>query len=319
MSYAFDHWYERTMAKLHPYPINPSFSVFNLEVTTYCNSNCNFCAYERMIRAGVRPKRHMPYELAKQCIDWYDKVPKKQVLKFIPVGLGETLLYPQLMDVCQYAKDKWPGVMTFGNTNCISLSGEIAKRLIGGPLDQLTLSLCFIDEKDYSANLRTEHYQRVKDNIKAFLEAKGNKSPQCKIHVFDRPENRPKMRKFVKEFSPYLNDRDRLSIYEFVDLLSYDDRPVDKWYCEEMIEFDSLLADVEGNLYPCCSGMWKPSYKEMILGNVLTDDPLKFPEATKRFREVGPNATCQRCVRLGRGEEKKKRLPKLDCPVQEAQ
>jgi sulfatase maturation enzyme AslB (radical SAM superfamily) len=317
-NYTINHAYERFMSIVNPYPENPPFGCLSFETTTRCNSVCNFCAHNRIIGGGVRPNKDMSLEFAKKCIDWYARIPGVKVTKFIPTGLGETMLHPDLIEVLAYAKKVWPGVETFANTNCVNLSGDVARNIIDNGLDDLTFSLCFIEKEDYEANLGTKNYDLVIKNIKDFLKMKGERLPNCKVHIFDRPENKKNMREFVKKFSPNLNKNDSLSVKQFVDLLSVSDVPVDKWTCEadEMSEFDSLLMDVEGNVLPCCSALWKEDYKNLILANALTDPPEILPIRTREFRARPPNETCQHCVRI--------RTPKnyhkisLACPVRRA-
>jgi sulfatase maturation enzyme AslB (radical SAM superfamily) len=314
-NYRINKAYESVMSFLNPYPENPPFGCLSLEITTRCNSICNFCAHNRIIGEGVRPNMDMSFEMAKKCIDWYSQIPKVEVTKFIPTGLGETLLHPRLMGIIAYAKEVWPNVETFANTNCINLSGNIAESVIDNGLDELTFSLCFVEKKDYEANLGTKNYDIVLKNIKEFLALKGDRPPRCKVHIFDREENRQNMRAFVKEFSPNLNKNDSLSVKQFVDLLSVSETPVDNWTCdsEEMSEFDSILIDVEGNVLPCCSALWKEDYRNLILAKVLIDSPGVLPVRTKAFRARPPNETCRHCVRI--------RTPKnahkisLACPV----
>jgi MoaA/NifB/PqqE/SkfB family radical SAM enzyme len=299
-NYRINRAYESVMSFFNPYPENPPFGCLSLEITTRCNSNCNFCAHTKIIGGGIRPNTDMSFEMAKKCIDWYSRIPYAKITKFIPTGLGETLLHPRLIGILAYAKEVWPDVETFANTNCVNLNGSVAESIIDNGLDELTFSLCFIDKKDYETNLGTQNYDLVMKNITDFLKLKGDRPPRCKVHIFDREENKKNMRQFVREFSPKLNKNDSLSVKQFVDLMSVSETPVTEWTCDadEMSEFDSLLIDVEGNVLPCCSGLWKADYKNLILANVLTDLPIALPNRTKAFRIRPPNKTCQYCVRI---------------------
>jgi sulfatase maturation enzyme AslB (radical SAM superfamily) len=299
MNYRFNKLYEGYMAKLKPYPRNKPFSAVNLEVTTYCNSKCDFCAYERIIGGGIRPRKHISLERAQQSVDYLAAINGGDyVLKYIPVGLGESILHPQFPELLRMGRKAFPNATIFNNTNGIALSGDRAKNLICEDLDVLTLSMCFVDEKDYEARLHTKNYKKVCENFERFLKMKGDSKPSCKLHVFDLPVNKKNLWKWVLKWSPLLNDNDHLSIYEFVDLISTELRDEKSWPCEEMIDFDSILVDIEGNLFPCCSGIWKENYKEVILGNIDDGHPELIVDKLKAFKNAPPSDTCIHCTRL---------------------
>lgn len=297
MNYRLYQLYERTMATLNPPKPNPPFSVLNLELTTRCNSRCSFCAHQQIIGSGIRPSKDMSLEMAKKCIDWYAKLGKETVLKFVPVGLGEPLLYPHLIEVMTYAKKVFPNCQTYANTNGIALKGELADELIDNALDGLTLSLCFVDGADYAKKMRTEQYDAVVKNMRSFLLAKGNCKPACVVHVFDIPENKSKLGRWVRGWGPYLNKNDRLSIYHYVELLATHERLITKWPCSEVDGFYGIIIDVDGYVYPCCSSLWKEEYKELRLSD-LTKDPQELPSKLREFRKEFPPRPCHHCAIL---------------------
>lgn len=299
MNYRFNKIYEGYMTKLNPYPRNKPFSAVNLEITTWCNSKCDFCAYDRIIAHGIRPKKHISLEQAQRSIDYLAAINGgDHVLKFIPVGLGETLMYPKFTEILKMGRKAFPNATTFGNTNGINLRGKVADSIICGDLDVLTLSMCFVSEKNYEKRLHNGHYQQVVENFANFLKKKGNSKPSCKLHVFDLPENKRVLWEWVAKWSPLMNDNDHLSIYQFVDLISTEPRNPKNWPCEEMIDFDSILIDIEGNLFPCCSGIWKENYKEVILGNIDDGHPELVVDKLKAFKNAPPSNTCLHCTRL---------------------
>ena len=301
MSYRFNKIYEGAMTKLKPYARNKPFSAVNLEITTYCNSKCDFCAYEKIIGGGVRPRKHISLEQAQKSMDYLAQMNGGDyVLKFIPVGLGESILHPQHSEILKMGRKTFPNATIFNNTNCIALKGKVAEDLICGDLDVLTLSLCFVDEKDYENRLHTKHYKRVVENIENFLKMKGDSKPSCKLHVFDLPENRRLLWKWVAKWSPLLNANDHLSVYEFVDLVSTDPRDPRNWPCEEMLDYDSVLIDIEGNLFPCCSGIWKEKYHDLILGHIDDGHPELIVDKIKAFKSAPPGDNCIHCARLGK-------------------
>jgi len=300
MNYRLNKIYEGAMAKLKPYPKNEPFSAVNLELTTYCNSKCDFCAHEKIIGKGIRPRSNLSLDRVKKSIDYLRRINEGKILKFIPVGLGETLMYPQLGEVLKMGKREFPNAQTFANTNCIALRGEVAESIIDGDLDILTLSMCFVDESEYEKRLHTGYYKQVTQNIENFLKMKGDRKPSCKLHVFDLPENKKVLWKWVAKWSPLLNANDHLSVYEFIDLLSNDERDPKNWPCEEVLGYNSVVVDIEGNLLPCCSGMWKERYDELIMGNIDDGHPELVVDRLRRFKDSPPCDTCLHCAILGK-------------------
>jgi radical SAM protein with 4Fe4S-binding SPASM domain len=180
------------------------------------------------------------------------------------------------------------------------LKGKVAESIIDGDLDILTLSMCFIDEEEYENRLHTGYYKQITQNIENFLKMKGDRKPSCKLHVFDLPENRRLLWKWVAKWSPLLNANDHLSVYEFIDLLCKDERNPKNWPCEEVLGFNSVVVDIEGNLLPCCSGLWKEKYDELIMGNIDDGHPELVVDKLRRFREDSPCDTCLHCAILGK-------------------
>ena len=108
------------------------FSV-NLEVTKKCNAHCNFCDYWKTDK--------------ERTLD--DYLPIIQHLNPISVTItgGEPLLRKDIVDIIGRLKSNLPLTRLSMITNGIALSENIADSLFGAGLDQLSISLDFLDER----------------------------------------------------------------------------------------------------------------------------------------------------------------------------
>ena len=301
MNVTINNLYEGITKRMLPTPKNTQFSSIGMEVTTFCNSRCDFCAHEEIIKSGIRPMMNMSMDTVKRSFDYIKNINDGKIKIFAPLGLGETLLHPNLLEILKMVKDEFPGVYTSTNTNCIKLRGEIAERLIDGDLDAILLSTCFVSREDYRRRLHTEYYDHVMQNIEDFLKLKGDRKPSVRIHVFDIPQNRKLLWKWVGKWSPMLNSNDHLSIHPFVENNS-NDRSLDFSYrnfpCSQVKNYDSIKIDIQGNILPCCSALWKNSYEGLIIGNINDGHPELIKEKLDAFKRSPPCDLCRHCTIL---------------------
>ena len=108
------------------------FSV-NLEVTKKCNAHCNFCDYWKTED--------------EKALD--DYLPVVQHLDPISVTItgGEPLLRKDITDIIGRLKSNLPLTRFSMITNAISLTEDVADSLFDSGLDQLSISLDFLDER----------------------------------------------------------------------------------------------------------------------------------------------------------------------------
>ncbi len=268
-------------------------SALNMELTTLCNSKCVFCAHEHFIKSGLRKNISMPYEEALRNLDWLDKyLMGKKPKEFIPVGLGEPLLYPYLPEILNMAKTKWPNVQTTINTNCIALTPKNFTKLINKDLDTITLSLCFSEPENHKKGMGIDAYTQVTTNIKNFLLAKGNYKPRACIHIFDTVENRPHLKEHITRWEPLLNANDMVRYVRMCDNTKKYVTKSKKSKCKQP-EY-MLMVGVDGTVYPCCTGVWRPNDGSLSLGNTY-ENPLTVRERAERFRKEIENGSFEKC------------------------
>lgn len=132
--------------------------IANIEITTYCNLNCQFCARSRLKKRNKHMSADMFHNILTMLPNTY---------KIVLVGLGEPLLHPQITDFIKYAKlqGKKVGMVT----NAMLLNADISSRLLEAGLDSIAFSIDGYD-KDLSSLVREgTDFAKVIDNIKNFV------------------------------------------------------------------------------------------------------------------------------------------------------
>lgn len=105
----------------------------NLEVTKRCNARCNFCDYWKTKKENV--------------IDDYGPIIKKIDPMIVTLTGGEPLLRRDLPDIIRNIRKAVPTIYVAMITNGSLLTIEKAKELHEAGLDQLSLSVDFLDER----------------------------------------------------------------------------------------------------------------------------------------------------------------------------
>ncbi len=145
----------------------------NIEITTYCNLHCKFCARARL----NKPNRHMPLERFRNLL-----AVLPHCYKIVLVGLGEPLMHPQIADFVQYAKSMKRKVGLV--TNAMLLTTAISHRLLEAGLDSIAFSLDGFDG-DLSSVVRLgTDFDKVILNIREFVAIANASARQISKAVF---------------------------------------------------------------------------------------------------------------------------------------
>jgi MoaA/NifB/PqqE/SkfB family radical SAM enzyme len=113
--------------------LNRKLFSINLEVTKKCNAHCNFCDYWKT-------------KDEKALTDFLPIVRHFDPISIVLTG-GEPLLRDDITEIISSIKSDRPLVRLSMITNGILLKPEIADRLFEAGLDQLSISLDFMDER----------------------------------------------------------------------------------------------------------------------------------------------------------------------------
>lgn len=140
-------------------PAPPSVKI---ELTAVCNLKCFFCAsYLRL-----RPKAHMDWEFFIRIVEEMRKLGVRELGVFY---LGESFLYPRLVEAIHFAKKACGYPYVFLTTNGILATPEKLRECMQAGLDSLKFSFNYSDPDQFRQVTRTraELYQTLISNIKA--------------------------------------------------------------------------------------------------------------------------------------------------------
>ncbi len=143
--------------ELSPAVINDPV-IANIEITTYCNLKCKYCARSQF----KRKNKHMPFGFFRNILALMP-----DIYRITLVGLGEPLMHPQIADFIRYAKSlkKKTAVVT----NAMLLDTEISRKLLDAGLDSITFSIDWFDRRSASLVRKGTDFNRVINNIKEFV------------------------------------------------------------------------------------------------------------------------------------------------------
>ena len=146
--------------------------IANIEITTYCNLKCQFCARTQLKKSN----QQMPFDRFRNILALLPNI-----YKIVLVGLGEPLLHPQLGDFISYAKslNKKVGLVT----NAMLLTPETSKQLLEAGLDSIAFSIDGSDVDLASLVRKGTDFKKVIKNIKEFV-AISNTSRKVSRAVF---------------------------------------------------------------------------------------------------------------------------------------
>lgn len=225
-------------------------------------------------------------------------------IRFTPVGLGEPLLYPYLFEILDYGKTLFPKAYFHINTNGTTLSRQIAKRLITGPVDRVVISLSFDNSKTYREQCGADSYAFVSRNIEDLLILKGDHPPSVTINLFDKYTSPASRSRFKKRWLPFLNKNDSIQIGKFIPLTDWSCQKLAAYPCDQL--WHVLQVDVDGYAFPCCMGVWIPRNNDLSLGNLRNDisSILEKLQKVRQRHQIGDWGLCIKCPYLFESQNK---------------
>lgn len=284
----------------------------NFECTTICNAKCKNCSHEELISSGDRLPKYVPLEKMK----YYIKKVKLMTLLYgiddplvLPVGLGEPLCHPQIVDILRYMEIFFKRISF--TTNASLLNAEIADELANINLESITLSLSYFNKDNYKLQCGLD-FERTVNNMIYYLKKRKeeNSSGFALVHIFNNNLNSETDRqKFKSTFEPYLRDNDILSIrqyYEFTDNNDVKSRLEKRNTFRPCYQlWEQLTVDVDGNLFPCCIAVWKKKSDYLLLGNLNNSSFCEIMKKLTLIRDMqfrNDFGVCRDCTVLHHNE-----------------
>ena len=273
--------------------------------STVCNAKCRNCTHETMVRDGELIPRIV--EL-KELYYWVRKYKLLSLLSDMhvtgvdPVGMGEPLTNPNIIEILKYIKIFFPDAALGLNTNISLLKGNLAREIAKIGLDYIYLSLSYYNKQIYERETGLS-YDDTMNNIHAFIKICEEERTDTRIliHVLNNKLNSKKeLRGFMEHFRPLLHHKDRLEIRKYIQasdktIEGRGNRRKKLRPCYEL--WQVMATEADGTIYPCCLGLWKKKDPYLAIGNIADPIP-RIIQNLIRLREKqfhGDFGTCVKC------------------------
>lgn len=138
-----------------------------IDLTSICNSNCIFCAYQY----DGREKEIIDDRLFRRAIDEYKDMGGEKI-GLTPI-LGEALIDPDILEKLEYIKNKKFRHVHF-YTNLTLLHKFDIERFLRSGVTNLHISSAPFDKNIYEEIYRTANYTMFLDNLKNLLKSASN-------------------------------------------------------------------------------------------------------------------------------------------------
>jgi len=308
---------KRNVSVCHP----PSLVI---ELTNCCQLRCTTCAREYSYGQQM-DKGHMDFGRFKSLFDENHIYLDRICLS----GLGETLLYPKLVEAVKYIGSKNKGIAIFVSTNASQENAAEIIDTIADKIDTLQISLDGIGSVLEHIRKKS-NFDVIHANLKKIAASAAHKRMSVKYNMVVFKDNYTQMvdvinlaaelkarEVFFNTFNLAANNLD-LSLYDFyhtaefrsayarassiarekkvtIKLLNLQDRKGFR-YCP--FPWDDFYITWDGYAVPCCA---KPFPRELNFGNVFSDGlmPVLNKKEYRKFRALSKNNTtpdfCKRC------------------------
>lgn len=301
------------------------------EVTNHCQLKCVICARE--YEGGQQmDKGHMDLSEFKRIV----KENHIYLDRIALTGLGETLLYPHLIEAVEFIRSLNKGISIFISTNAYSRNAPDIAQQIADKIDTLQISLDGIGSTFETIRVKS-NYDKYYDNLKRISALDGQKRMSVKFNMVVFKQNYKQMEDvvdlahdvgikelffnifnlaatnhdlrlydfyktddFLNEFYKAKQHADNLGIY----LGSYD-LTSKRGFKNCDYPWDDFYITWDGYSVPCCA---KPFPKQLNFGNVFTDglmETLNSKEYIEFRNQSKRNETpdfCKRCYKVNYGD-----------------
>jgi radical SAM protein with 4Fe4S-binding SPASM domain len=278
-----------------------------LEVTNLCQLHCITCPREYAMGARM-DKGHMDLAAAKRLIDENHVYLDSLGL----TGLGETLLYPHLVELVDYIRAKNKGVHIFISTNAQQPNAPDLVGAVADKIDSLQISIDGIGEA-FEHVRRNSDWEKYLANVKAIARIARGRRARLKFNMVVLEENHHQMADVVRlaaelgipevyfntvnlvandwdvsYYGFYHGDVFKRALAEAVQVaeekgivVGFDDITTERSFAKCPFPWNHFYVTWDGWLVPCCA---KPFPKELHFGNVFQAG-LRESINCKEFRE----------------------------------
>ena len=295
-----------------------------LEVTNLCQLKCITCPREYALGKEMA-KGHMDLASAKRVVDashvYLDSIGL--------TGLGETLLYPHLIELVDHIRGRNRGIHIFISTNAQQPEAPRIVDAMAGKIDALQISIDGCGEV-FEQVRRNSNWEKYVANIKEIARLTGGRRARVKFNMVVLEANYHQMADVIRlakslgvpevyfntmnlvandwdvsYYGFYRSDDFRQALREAKTLgekegiiVGFDDITSPRSFRNCPFPWNHFYVTWDGFLVPCCA---KPFPKEKHFGNVFESgliDCINAPEFLK-FRRLSNEGTtpefCRRC------------------------
>lgn len=147
----FDYWYNCRQQQAVPEELH-------IELSSICNANCIFCAYQY----DQRKRSVIDVKIFYKAVDEYWEMGGKKIN--LSPCVGEVFVDPKIIEKIKYIKQKgFQYISTYTNATLIQKFG--AKKVLCSGITHILISTAPMIEEVYSKIYRTNHYKTVRQNI----------------------------------------------------------------------------------------------------------------------------------------------------------
>ncbi|MDD5044669.1 MAG: radical SAM protein [Candidatus Omnitrophica bacterium] len=240
----------------------PSF--IQIEPTNICNLSCSLCPCGN--GQLTRPKGNMPFHTFKSFLD-----KNHGNLAFIVFyNMGEPFLNEEIFKMINYAVSK--KIFVKISTNGLFKDKDTVKKIVDSGLDELLISLDFIDRESYKLFKGKDNFDEVKSNVSMLLKERGSAlKPFISLQLLLVRENQDKIPAFIDLCRRLEVDRAVVKKARVGDYCKKSDPgflPTDKKYIRDFYLNDKRKVDSgclrpwvsatilwDGAVVPCCLDM----------------------------------------------------------------
>ena len=285
------------------------------ELTTRCNTSCDMCTRPSFVKEKQLSVGDMEPQVLERVVQEIKKIheAKKQVY-FVPMGLGEPLLYDGLFDLFEKIKKISKKIKIVLVTNGILLNETIAHKIISLDIDEVCVSLNVNNPVAYREHMGTDNYKKVCGNIENLINLRNQKNrltPSVFVQYIDYDKNVEVFDNDIKRWYKIMRHNDKCFIHPVVNQAGFFSGGNDfgcKTYqfpCTQPLWRIAIKRN--GDIYPCDSSLYSGPHiiRSLYLGNIKDVSPLELFVLNNRkvssivqkmrFDDYSGLPECQQC------------------------
>lgn len=277
-----------------------------IEPTNQCNIDCIMCPVKHNSANG-----YMDFKLYTKIIDQAKTAVKAILLYF----RGEPLLYPNLIEMIEYAKEN-TNARVILSTNATLLTKVLSKKIIKSKLDDIVFSIDGYTKQTYEKIKRGADYNRVTKNVQEFISLKHKMNSKVNIGIqlvklkMNNAENDAFRQKWGKlgcivditwfntwanQISNYNRFSDKLS----PNLLNPRTPCADLWF--------KCVVNYDGKVVLCCHDFKETEVmgdlKKQKLSEIWNNEKIKFLRNMHIKGMINKVCLCQSCMEWSKGDD----------------